>query len=344
MSWLLGLLLSISIGSAKTVDRIAAVVNDDIILLSEVYDLGADFLRMSPQLRVAELEVLDSLIMQKLVKQELRNLAMDVTDDELDKALRDVAQSNGLQYDQLRVEVERSGLEWESYKEEIAISLRQMKFNQLILQPRIAVEEAALQDAYRKFKLLQPEKIDLYGIFIKNPLPLRPAEEVAKEMDITIEEAVRLLEKTVADQKAEQSQKIKEIQKKFAEGTDFKMLASIYDQAGLASIGGAMGAFTNGQLRADLNATAFGLEVGSISQPIDNGAGQLILFVEKKYKQEAPPFEQVKPQLLDAYYAERFEREMDIWFITAKGRSAISIHLAEQDEYKEKDKAKDKIQ
>ena len=286
---------------------------------------------MSPQLRAAELEVLDSLIMQKLVKQELRNLAMDVTEEELDNALRDVAQSNGLQYEQLRSEVELSGLEWEAYQEEIANSLRQMKFNQLILQPRIAVEEAALQDAYRKFKLQQPEQIDLYGIFIKNPLPLRAAEAVAKDMEITIEEAEKLLEETSAQQKAEQKQKIKEVLEKFGAGTDFKTLASIYDQAGLASIGGAMGAFTNGQLRADLNAVAFGLEAGAISEPIDNGAGLLILYVDRKYQQEAPPFESIKPQLLDAYYAERFEREMDIWFTTAKQRSAISIHLAEQD-------------
>ncbi len=329
MGWILGLLLT-SISSAKTLDRIAAVVNDDIILLSEVYDIGADFLRMSPELRVAELDVLDSLIMEKLVKQELQNLAMDVTEDELENALRDVAQTNGLQYDQLRFEVENSGLEWEAYKEEIASSLRQMKFNQLILQPRIAVEEAALQDAYRKFKLQQPEKIDLYGIFIKNPLPLRSAEAVATDMNITLEEATKLLEETSSQQKAEQTQKVKEVQDKFATGTSFKTLASIYDQAGLASIGGAMGSFTNGQLRADLNNVAFGLEAGKISEPIDNGAGQLILYVDKKYKQEAPPFEDVKPQLLDVYYAERFEREMDIWFTTAKQRSAISIHLTEQ--------------
>ena len=113
----------------------------------------------------------------------------------------DVAQTNGLQYDQLRFEV-KSGLEWDAYKEEIAGSLRQLKFNQLILQPRIAVEEAALQDAYRKFKLQQPEKIDLYGIFIKNPLPLRSAEAVATDMGITIEEATKLLEETSAQQKS----------------------------------------------------------------------------------------------------------------------------------------------
>lgn len=339
MILVLGLLTSLS--TAKTVDRIAAVVNDDIILLSEVYQIGDQYLKDSPKLREGELEVLDSLIMQKLVEQELQNLAMDVTEAELDKAMRDVAESNGLSFEQLRGEVERSGLEWTTYKSEMSTSLRQMKFNQLILQPRIAVEEAALQDSYRKFKLQQPEKIDLYGIFVKNPLPLRPADKVAAEMNISLEEATTLLEETSAQQKAEQEQKLKEIQEKFNAGTDFKTLASLYDQAGLASIGGAMGAFAEGQLREDINAVAFGLEAGAISQPVDNGTGQLVLFVEKKYKQDAPPFEEVRPQMLDAYYAERFEQEMDVWFTTSKQRSAISIHLLEKEIESEKSEKSD---
>ena len=340
MILILGILTSLS--TAKTADRIAAVVNDDIILLSEVYQVGDDYLKTSPELREAELEVLDSLIMQKLVEQELQNLAMDVTDAELDKAMRDVAESNNLSFEQLRGEVERSGLEWNIYKDEMSTSLRQMKFNQLILQPRIAVEEAALQDSYRKFKLQQAEKIDLFGIFIKNPLPLRPADKVAAEMSISLEEATTLLEETSAQQKADQVQKLKEIQEKFDAGTDFKTLASLYDQAGLASIGGAMGAFADGQLREDINAVAFGLETGGISQPLDNGAGQLILFVDKKYKEEAPPFEEVRPQMLDAYYAERFEQEMEAWFTTSKQRSAISVHLTEKEIESEKSEKSEK--
>ena len=57
-----------------------------------------------------------------------------------------------------------------------------MKFNQLILQPRIVVDEQAIQEQYRQVKLQQPDVIDLHGIFLKNPPAARPANEVAEAL------------------------------------------------------------------------------------------------------------------------------------------------------------------
>src|SRR6056300_1616568 len=94
----------LSLVQAETIDRIAAVVNSDIVLLSEVYEAGLDFIPTAPNRRDAELEVLDSLILEKLVEQELNKLAMAVTEEELSKALKDVAKSNNLEPDQLRKE------------------------------------------------------------------------------------------------------------------------------------------------------------------------------------------------------------------------------------------------
>ena len=60
---------------AATTDRIAAVVNDDVITLSEVYELGAEFISeaaLTPDARrEAEINVLDSLVLRSLVSQEL---------------------------------------------------------------------------------------------------------------------------------------------------------------------------------------------------------------------------------------------------------------------------------
>ena len=64
-----------------------------------------------------------------------------------------------------------------------------MKFNQLILQPRIVVDEQAIQEQYRQVKLQQPDVVDCMVYFLKNPPAARPAEEVAEALGITIEEA-----------------------------------------------------------------------------------------------------------------------------------------------------------
>ena len=62
MIW--GLLLTSTL-QAATVDRIAAVVNDDLITLSEIYEVGSDYIQDNigtDNLRPIELEVLETLI------------------------------------------------------------------------------------------------------------------------------------------------------------------------------------------------------------------------------------------------------------------------------------------
>ena len=88
-----------------------------------------------------------------------------------------------------------------------------------------------------------------------------------------------------------------------------------------------MGSFAEGQLREDLNDIAFALDKGQMSGPITTDTGIFFLYVSDKYQQEAPPFEQVRPQLMDSYYAENFEVEMASWFEVTKRRAAIDIKL-----------------
>ena len=316
--------------TAETIDRVAAVVNNEVITLSDVYNIGADYIASAqPDVRQAELEVLDSLILRKLVEQEIVRLGQDVTEEELRAALMDVAKSNGLMLDQLRSEVERSGLLWDEYEQEIRESLRQMKFNQMILQPRISVDEAALQDAYRRLKQEQPRVVDLSAIVLKKLQPLRPATEVAAAMNIPLAEAQALIDKTEAEQVQEQQEKIARIQQAIADGIEFSIIARQYDESGLGGAGGKMGSFVEGQLRSDLNDVAFSLEKGETSALIQTETGQMFLHVSDSYAQAPPPFEQVRPQLLDSYYAERFELEMNSWFETTKRRAAIDIKLSE---------------
>ena len=97
-------LVSSTPAQAEVVDRVAAVVNKEVITLSEVYDYGGDFIeqqvlgapRNDPRRRSLELEVLDFLIQRALVNQEVRALGMDVTRDELERALEDTARANGI--------------------------------------------------------------------------------------------------------------------------------------------------------------------------------------------------------------------------------------------------------
>ena len=86
MGWIYG-----SVAFGQTVDRIAAVVDDEVITLSEVYELGSDFIvgkcgaeGGEPECyREAEVEVLETLVKWALVRQQLKQLEMGVTGEEV---------------------------------------------------------------------------------------------------------------------------------------------------------------------------------------------------------------------------------------------------------------------
>jgi parvulin-like peptidyl-prolyl isomerase len=220
-------------------------------------------------------------------------------------------------------------LAWTAYQAEIRESIRQMKFNQLILQPRIVIDDNALQETYRQIKQQQPDVIDLYGIFLKNAPETKPAEEIAAALSVSLEEAQQMIQDMQRQSIEDQQQNLAAIQEQFSAGTSFQALAKRYDQSGLAGVSGSMGSFAKGQLRADLERIAFALQDGQMSEPLRVGSGVYLLYVDGRRKQAPPSFEEVKPQLMDAYYAQRFEQEMDIWYETAKSRAAIAVHLDE---------------
>ena len=86
--------LGLSWGSAlaASVDRVAAVVNDKVITLSQVYELGRPYIERlaaggsSSDRRAAELQVLDQQIRELLIEQEMDRLKIQVEDREAREA------------------------------------------------------------------------------------------------------------------------------------------------------------------------------------------------------------------------------------------------------------------
>ena len=333
---MIALLLLAASSWAGVVDRVAAVVNGEVITLSEVYDLGGDFIEQraaegaDPALRRdGELEVLDSLILRRLISQEIERLGLDVTEVELDRAIDDIAQRNGLNREQLQTEVERTGLPWSEYRTELKENLRQMKFNQGVIQPRITVNEDELKDAYRRLVSAAelPEVVELGAIFIAAP-PLAPEIDLASLPREQRAEAQRLIrEAEVAAQ--QNAEKIAAIQERIAAGEDFAEIAALADEGPYGAQGGRMGTYREGELVATLDEPAFALQVGELSAPIVTGQGSFLLYVFDRYPESPPEFDEVRDRLFEQVYAERIEDETEIWYQQSRRKSAVLIKLEE---------------
>lgn len=309
---LLAALLLGAPAKAAIVDRVAAVVNDEVVTLSEVYDFAGDYIDQrarSTGRRSAELEVLDSLIQRELIRQEVQRLGIDMTDVEVDRAVDDIARRNDMDREQLRDAIQAQGMSWTQYRDEIRESLRQQQFTSYIMQTRITVDEDELRDLYRR-RLAEeppPELIEL-GAFTLT-LPPDPT-------DAQLQQVLDRAEAARARVRA---------------GEAFSAVAKEIDEGPFGDLDGRMGEFGEGQLRPDLAVPAWQAPVGTTTDPIITDQGVFVLYVFDRKTEEPPSFEEQRAELEQLLYQDRIEDEIDQWTQQARRQAAIEIKLESLD-------------
>ena len=286
----------------------AAVVNDEVITLSEVYEVGSEFIetRAAEGERLqAEVEVAETLIERELIDQELSNLGLGITQVELDRTIDDIARQNGIDRENLRKEIESSGLSWRQYQDEIRESLKGMKFSQAVIRPRIAVKDDELKDAYKRLvaSSQRPLVIDLGAIFL------------AVEPNADEESRASLLARA------------KEAHNRIVAGESFEAVAADVDEGPFGGQGGKMGTYRSGELVGNLDRSAFSLKNGETSDPVEAPQGVFILHCFSLVEEDAIAFEDVKDKLFEQVYAARIEDEKAQWTAQARRNASVQVKL-----------------
>jgi peptidyl-prolyl cis-trans isomerase SurA len=307
---LFSLLLLPSLAWGAVVERVAAVVNNEVIALSQIYEIGSEFIGEATQAdsspasrRSAELKVLEELIAQELMVQEMSRLAIDVTSTEVDQALDDIASRNGVDRSQLKAEVERTGLAWAAYRESITQELRGMKFNQVVLQPRVSLSEDEITNLYKSKATTMEGGRVLDGIF------LAWTEEVtAKQPDSFVE-------------------RLASARTGLAEGKTWSDLVAAFPESPYATRDGRMSSYQKGELVDSLEAVAWALSLGEISAPVITDGGVFLLRYAEVAPIQLPPMEQIRPQLQMELMTGKIALEKELWLVQARRRASVEIKL-----------------
>src|SRR5690606_18860148 len=108
------------------IDRIIAVVNEDVITrldLNEHVKMAADALRRQgtplPPSEVLEKQVLERMIAQKTQLQFAKEVGLRIDDATLDKTIARIAQENKLTIPQLRAALEKDGVSFQKFRDEL---------------------------------------------------------------------------------------------------------------------------------------------------------------------------------------------------------------------------------
>lgn len=138
----------------QPIDRIAAVVNEDVILRSEldraVANISAQYAGREGQLPPPEVlakQVLERLVLVKLQVARARETGVRVTDQEVDQAIANIAAQNKVTPEQLREQVGRDGTPYAAFRASIHDELLTQRLRQRFAQGRISVSEAEIDVA-----------------------------------------------------------------------------------------------------------------------------------------------------------------------------------------------------
>ena len=263
---LLGAAGSLFAQHQQLLDGIAAIVDDDIILVSEVsqgayllaMQLGIDPTRQTSEFEKLKKETLNNLITQKVLLTEAEAETVKVDENQvnqlLDQQMQGLLQQLGSEkkveeyFGQPVSKVRRS------YREEIENNLKIRNLQQL------------------KFADLKVNRREVERFFATHKDSLPSLKESVNISHILIQ----VKPSQAADQQAfELAQKLR---KRILDGEDFATLAKQYSQdPGSASRGGELGFMSRGDFVPEFETAAFALEPGQVSDVVKTRFGYHII-------------------------------------------------------------------
>lgn len=305
------ILITMSFASAEaaTINKLVAVVNDEVItqqdidqLLSVLYAQysqeykGDELLRQMEQVKK---DILNQVIEDKLVLSRAKELGIKVTEAEINERL-DYIKKGFPSEEEFYKTLETQGVTIANLKDRYRDQIMMKKLVDYEVKSKISTLPSEISDYYEKHKDLFRET-DKYRV--KNIL-IKAKDEVSFELA-----------------KVE----IDNVYIKLKEGGDFDSLAAQYSQGPNAEKGGDMGYIEKGQMLEELDNAIFKLKSGEFSEPVKSDIGYHILKIEDiKYGRQAALDESHK-DIQMTLFQNKFKIQVDNWLSGLKKKAYISI-------------------
>jgi peptidyl-prolyl cis-trans isomerase SurA len=313
-----GVILISSFGSISSseaiVDRIVAIVNQEIITLSEVEKWidplqkeiqTEDHLERRKRVRELRQKVLERLIEEKLIDHEAKRLGIKVASKEVEAAIEDIKQHNAFTQEDFEKVLAKEGLTFEAFKKQIAKRLQSTKLVNFSVKVEVKAEEKNLRDFYQK-------NIERY----QSKESYRPAHILFAIPKEATSEDIREIRK-----------KCQKVLDKIKGGEDFGEMALLYSEDASSKDRGDLGFFKNGELLPAFEKEALRLQVGEVSGIVRTDFGFHIIKLIDRRGGGSLPFEEVMEKVKADYFEKEMEKAFRQFLTTLREKSVIEIKL-----------------
>jgi peptidyl-prolyl cis-trans isomerase SurA len=249
----------LALASQTILDRIIAVVDEDVVLESELQQrlhavkaqLRASSDGQLPSDEILRKQIIEHLVVESLQLQMAQRAGVRISDDELNQALQGIAAQNQMSLSQFQRAIEADGISYLQMRDQVRREIAISQVQQGIMRSRIKITEQEIKD-FLASELGQVVTADEYRLaHILLPFP----------------------EDAGADQIRQVRKKAEEILELIEAGSDFQALAVEYSGGQNALSGGDLGWRKAVQLPTIFSDVAPEMAVGEARGPIKSGSG-----------------------------------------------------------------------
>ena len=286
-------------GASVTVDRVIAVVNGDIITMS---DLQRESARAAG--KIDELLLLEDMINRKLQMTAAKRAGMDVTEKELNDAIGDILKRNSMDRQQFEAALAKEGLSVEQYRSELKEQITLSRVFNKYVRTGLSVDDNEIRSYYaanpRAFQF--PEEVRIRQILLRMPEGSSPGQVEALRNRAN-EAAARALK-----------------------GEDFIALVREYSDPATAALDGDLGFMQRDHALPEIEQAVAPLKPGGISGPVRSSIGFHIIRLEE-IRSRSIPFEKVREEISATLFNQKLESTYRNWLQTLRSESTIENRL-----------------
>ncbi len=290
---------TVLLSAAQVEDGIVAIVNSDLIMLSEIKrELAPERERIQKKyrgdslvqrLKTAEYMALTSMIERTLQLQAAKSRGISVTDEEVKQAIQQMKQRGEA--------VDETNL---SDVKNIREQLMLLSVLDREVRSGVMVAESDMKRYFQEHR----DRFALSEEYTLSQILIRPRSP---------------------DDTADAKEKVREVMARLKQGESFEDLALRFSDGPNASHGGHLGLVRQGELLPGIEQAIAHLMPGGISDVIETSDGFHIVKLEDKRPKQFRPYEEVRDEIQRLVFQQKNEDVFQAWLAELKNKAYIEI-------------------
>lgn len=291
------------------IDRVAAIVNGEVITLQELIARAGEEIRGTSNLPESQREqavaralrrAFDTIVGDRLLAAQAKELGMEATEQQIDQSVEEIKKNNRFDDATLKQALAAQGQTVEQWRDTLRREFEAFNVLRYRVRSRVKITEEDLKNYYQthRVEFAGEEQVHVRHIFLPLAENASPAE--AAKVQAVGEKVIQRL----------------------ATGEDFGKIAREVSQGPGAEDGGDLGWLSRGTIQKSLEDVAFSIPDGKVSDLVRAGPGLHVFKSEGRRLNGAKTFEEARPVVQERLMNEQAET-FRLQYLAELRRSAV---------------------